>query len=222
MDNWDDLRFVVALARYGSMAKAAQQLRTNTATVSRRIKRLTETTGTTFFQKSGVEWELTTEGRHLYELAAGFSDDLRSFSATGKEPHESERIIRVTAVEFLVNEVLCPALPRFLKRHPNITLELSASDKKVSLAYGEADIALRLTRPTEGRLVAKRISDLKMGIYGTTTDVENNWLGLPFDLNWTPEMKNGLAAFGCEPTARLASFRAIISALYSLYCKDPE
>lgn len=51
MDNWDDLRFVVALARYGSMANAARHLRTNTATVSRRIKRLNESANAALFLK---------------------------------------------------------------------------------------------------------------------------------------------------------------------------
>ncbi|PLS20588.1 LysR family transcriptional regulator [Neptunicoccus cionae] len=215
MENWDDLRFVVALARYGTMSKAALYLRTNTATVSRRIKRLHETTNTLLFQKSGSEWELTTEGRRLFEMAAGFSDDLRSFHATTPSGLQTTQTLRVTALDFLISTVLSKSLNAFTTRHPNVTLELSGSNNRVSLAYGEADIALRLTRPTEGRLVAHRIADIRMGIYGPKNCTSKDWIGLTFDLDWTPEMKNGLAFFSREPKLRTSSFQGILQAIRS-------
>lgn len=211
VDNWDDLRFVVALARYGSMSQAARHLKTNTATVSRRIRRINETAGTTLFLKGQNDWELTSEGRKVFEIAARFSDDLTAFTSDQVEAQDLERVIRVTAVDFLVNEVLAPALPTFLQAHPNIALELSATDQKLSLAFGEADIALRLTRPTEGRLLAKRIANIRMGVYGPARS--EDWIGLPADLDWTPEMKNGRAYFGKSPKLRLSSFRAILQGI---------
>lgn len=213
MENWDDLRFAVALARYGSMSKAARHLRTNTATVSRRIRRLNEAANAVLFRKSGSEWELTSEGRRLFEMAASFSDELQSFNAATANLQQSHQIIRVSGLEFLINEVLSKTLPDFCEQHGNVTLELTANDNKVSLAYGEADIALRLTRPTEGRLVARRIANIRMGVFATADTKNQDWIGLPFDLDWTPEMKNGLSFFGCEPTLRLASFRSIYCAM---------
>lgn len=211
MDNWDDLRFVVALARFGSMSQAARHLKTNTATVSRRIRRINETAGTTLFHKGNNDWELTSEGRRVFEIAARFSDDLTAFTSDQEAAQDLERVIRVTAIDFLVNEVLAPALPAFLDQNGNIALELSATDQKVSLAFGEADIALRLTRPTEGRLVAKRIADIRMGVFGK--EPSENWIGLPADLDWTPEMKNGRAFFGKSPALRLSSFRSILQGI---------
>ena len=184
MDNWDDLRFVVALARYGSMSQAARHLKTNTATVSRRIHRINEHAGTTLFVNGHNDWELTSEGRKVFEIASRFSDDLTAFESSHKAAEITEQFVRVTAIDFLVTEVLAPALPQFLDMHSNIHLELSASDQKLSLAFGEADIALRLTRPTEGRLVAKRVADIEMGIWGH--DDADDWIGLPSDLDWTP------------------------------------
>ncbi|MDR6265449.1 MULTISPECIES: LysR family transcriptional regulator [Rhodobacterales] len=213
MENWDDLRFAVALARYGSMSKAARHLRTNTATVSRRIRRLNEAANAVLFRKSASEWELTSEGRRLFEMAASFSDELQTFNAATANAQQSHQIIRVSGLEFLINEVLSKTLPDFCEQHPNVTLELSANNKKVSLAYGEADIALRLTRPTEGRLVARRIANIRMGVFATSDTKSQDWIGLPFDLDWTPEMKNGLSYFNCEPTLRLASFRSIYCAM---------
>ena len=156
MDNWDDLRFVVALARYGSMANAARHLRTNTATVSRRIKRLNESAEAVLFLKGASEWELTAEGRRLYDMAANFGDELETFKASTHDTAQSEQTVRVTGLEFLNSQILSKSLDQFHRAHPNIMLELAATDRNVSLAYGEADIALRLTRPNEGRLVARR------------------------------------------------------------------
>ncbi len=213
MDNWDDLRFVVALARYGSMANAARHLRTNTATVSRRIKRLNESAVAPLFLKGASEWELTEEGRRLYEMAAGFGDELEAFKAAAVEGAHSTQTIRVTGLEFLNTSILAPALKSFRTENPNITLELGATDRNVSLAYGEADIALRLTRPNEGRLMARRIADIKMGVYGSKKTATTEWIGLSYDLDWTPEMKNGVSFFGREPSLRMSSFVAILKAM---------
>ncbi|MEJ6710335.1 MAG: LysR family transcriptional regulator [Amylibacter sp.] len=218
MDNWDDLRFVVALARCGSMANAARHLRTNTATVSRRIKRLNENANAALFLKGATEWELTEEGRRLYEMAAGFSDELEAFKAGAHEGAHSTQTIRVTGLEFLNTTILAPALKSFRTENPNITLELSATDRNVSLAYGETDIALRLTRPNAGRLMERRIAEIKMGVYSTkeadaTNTATTEWIGLSYDLDWTPEMKNGVSFFSREPSFRMSSFAVILQAM---------
>lgn len=214
MDNWDDLRFVVALARYGSMSQAARHLRTNTATVSRRIHRINNSAPTTLFVKGKNDWELTSEGRKVFEMAERFADELNAFEHGTRATDTTIRVIRVTALDFLVNDVLCATLPGFLSNHPGLELELSTSDNKVSLAYGEADVALRMTRPTEGRLVAKRVAELRMGVWAKSPDT-TDWIGLPTDLEWTPEMKNGHAVFGKAPVLRLPSFQAILEAIHT-------
>jgi DNA-binding transcriptional LysR family regulator len=215
MENWDDLRFVVGLARYGSMANAARHLRTNTATVSRRIKRINETSHTGLFQKGASKWELTAEGHRLYEMSSAFADDLLAFSASLKSAESTKQTIRVTGLEFLVNEILSPSLASFVDSNPKVTLELSANDRNVSLAYGEADIALRLSRPTEGRLGAKRIADIRMGVFGVAGYAGQKWIGLPFELDHTPEMKNGFEYFNCQPSLRMPSFQSIIYGMQS-------
>lgn len=158
-------------------------------------------------------WELTAEGRRLYEMAAGFSDELEVFKAATHEDARSTQTIRVTGLEFLNTTILSRSLETFRSKNPNITLELGATDRNVSLAYGEADIALRLTRPNEGRLMARRIADVKMGVYGAKDTDCTEWIGLPYDLDWTPEMKNGISYFGREPSYRLSSFGAILQAM---------
>lgn len=213
MENWDDLRFVIALARYGSMAKAARHLRTNTGTVSRRIKRLNETTNTVLFQKGASEWELTDDGQKLYELAASFSEQLIDFQTTTGREEEHVKPVVVTGVEFFIQEILSKSLGSFIKDNPNIALEINASSKNLSLAFGEADIALRLNCPNEGRLISTHVADFRMDAYKVEGGSEKEWIGLPEELDWTPEMKNGYACFGREPEIRLSSFSSVLEAM---------
>lgn len=214
MDNWDDLRFVVALARYGSMSLAARHLRTNTATVSRRIRRINETNTTPLFQRGQNDWELTPTGQQIFKLASRFSDDLMAFASVRADGETAHRKIRVTALEFLVSEILAPALPGFMSESHNISLELNATEQKQSLAFGEADIALRLFRPTEGRLVARCICRIPMGFWGRAAS--QDWIGLPGNLDWTSEMRAGHALFGRPPKLRLSSFNAILEGVERL------
>ena len=213
MDNWDDLRFVIALARYGSMANAARHLRTNTATVSRRIKRLNESAHTALFQKGATEWELTAEGRRLYEIAASFGEELDTFHSATHESDLSFQTVRVTGLEFLNDRILSNTIDVFHANHPNITLELSATDRNVSLAYGEADIALRLSRPNEGRLMTRRIANVNMGAFARAGQHSSDWIGLPYELDWTPEMKFGASFFGRPPAFRMSSFSSILNGM---------
>jgi len=90
---------------------------------------------------------------------------------------------------------------------------LNATDRNISLAFGEADIALRLSRPIEGRLIARRIANIEIAPYGPKEVKTKDWIGLPIELDWTPEMKNALAFYGREPSFRLSSFSSILIAM---------
>ena len=69
MQNWDDLKFCLALERYQTMTAAARALGTNTATVSRRIERLTEEAGEPLFLRDNTQWRATDMGRELAQIA---------------------------------------------------------------------------------------------------------------------------------------------------------
>ncbi|MCP5076055.1 MAG: LysR family transcriptional regulator [Rhodobacteraceae bacterium] len=209
MDNWDDLKFIVAVARFGSMAQAALHLRTNTATVSRRIKRINDSSGITVFNKGRKDWELTPEGRKLFDIAARFNDELTEFSTSHNNKDKRQRVIRISTLEFLINDVFSPNLGQHYQKNPNISLELSANDQIVSLAFGEADLAVRLARPDEGRLVVKSLANIKMGIFAHANSTPNDWVGLPSNLDGAQEMRNGYNHFSKPPVMRLASFQAI-------------
>ena len=74
MQNWDDLKFCLALERYQTMTAAARAVGTNTATVSRRIDRLTEEAGEPLFLRDNTQWRATDMGRELAQIALRIED----------------------------------------------------------------------------------------------------------------------------------------------------
>ena len=139
MQNWDDLKFCLALERYQTMTAAARALDTNTATVSRRIDRLTEEAGEPLFLRDNTQWRATDMGRELAQIAPRIEDRI-SRAATETMEQQKAQILRINANE--------------------ATLNLTLSSRQASLAYGETDIILTHVAPTEGRIIRKKVGDL--------------------------------------------------------------
>ena len=86
-------------------------------------------------------------------------------SATG-EVDEDRGTVRITASEVIGGEVLPSILADFHGQHPQISVELALSNRNEDLLRGDADIAVRMVRPSQGALVAKRIGRIDVGLYG--------------------------------------------------------
>src|SRR5262249_60700817 len=90
------------------------------------------------------------------ETRAAAAASLRR-AASGEALGESGTV-RVTASQLIGHEVLPPILAEFGWRHPGIALELSLSDRQEDMLRGDADIAVRMARPTQKSLVVRRIA----------------------------------------------------------------
>ena len=199
--NWDDLRFLLALTRSGSLAGAAKRLGVNESTVARRIARFEAQLGARLVERSAGSLRPSEAGALV--LAAAERMELEAQSITGRISGEDSRItgtVRLTAVPILVNRVLTPALPALLDAHPALDIELIAEPRDLSLTKREADIALRLARPRkEARNLARRIGTLDYGVYGPAqpdaetlpwVTYEDSLTDLP-QARWIAERLNG-------------------------------
>jgi DNA-binding transcriptional LysR family regulator len=212
VENWDDYRIVMALARFGSMSDAARNIGTNVTTVSRRIQRLSEGTNEQIVTRTKNGWALTGHGAALVQLAEEFDSRLAELNAGVPQTDMAPRRICISTIEFLMNDCLVPFLPAFQDTCPNVELDIIAGDKTVSLAYGEADVSIRLNRPTEGRLIGKQIGTVPTGCFRNEGSFDPDWIGLPRELDWTPEMQCAQAFFGRPPSLRLQTFQSIVKA----------
>lgn len=216
MRNWDDLQTILALGRSGTMKGAAIALGVSETTVSRRIQKITDGDGGVIFDRNGQSWKPTQLGRNLIAVAERVEGEIIA-AETQLEAKTKNLVgaLKVNSLSFINTHFIAQHVARFQLTHPEVTLTIDASDDIVSLAYRQADIALRLTRPTEGRLVAKKLCTLHMAAYGRRSERPRDWVGLVEGLDWTPEMKVGFNQFKRRPAVRLDGFDGILNVVES-------
>lgn len=165
--NWDDMRFVLAVGRTGSYARAAKQLRVNESTVARRVAQLEDCLGTRLFERTDRLLQPTEAGTETLRRAEKIEIEVQATegNVSGAD-HRAAGSVRVTAACLFTNHILVPALPRILGRHPQLRIELVADGRDLSLTNREADVAIRLTRPDgESRAIVKRVGTLSYAVY---------------------------------------------------------
>jgi DNA-binding transcriptional LysR family regulator len=155
---WDDLRFFLAVHRSGSHAAAARTLRVAATTVGRRLAALERAVGARLFTRAPEGLAATAAARLLLPRAerveAEVVEAAREISGGDSRPTGS---VRLTSGDGFATFVLAPALPAFLAEHPGLSVELRPDVRALDLARGEAEVAVRLFRPRERSLVARRL-----------------------------------------------------------------
>lgn len=164
---WGDLRYVLMVARAGTLAAAARRLGVNQTTVARRLAAAEAALGARLFErKDGVLYP-SKAGEAAVARAAQVEQEFESLKhGIGRTDALPAGLVRLTAVPILVNRLLIPALPKLYAAHPRLRIELVAEPRNLNLTRREADIALRLARPEGGTALARRIGQLDYSVYG--------------------------------------------------------
>jgi len=164
--NWDLYRSFLAVLDAGSLSAAARELGLAQPTLGRHIDALEATLGYALFVRSQLGYLPTEQALQLkpyvQSLSATAGALLRAASSQGDAPRGT---VRVTASEAVGCEVLPPILSRLHQRYPELQIELSLSNRPQDLLKREADIAVRMLRPAQEALVARRIGAIDLGLY---------------------------------------------------------
>jgi DNA-binding transcriptional LysR family regulator len=168
MQDWNDHRLVLAIARAGSLTAAARALRLDHSTVFRRLAALEAALGLKLFEReAGGAYAPTEAGaraaaaaERMEDAALGLARDLE-----GQDRRLSGRL-RITCSETLAYRLLTPWLARFRTTHPGIVVELVVDSRVLNLSRREADVALRVARPREGDLWGRKLADVAWTAYG--------------------------------------------------------
>src|SRR5690606_55899 len=163
--NWDDVRIFLAVARAGQFLGAARRLGLNHATVSRRIAALEASLGARLFRRLTTGSELTAAGERLLEVAARVEAEM--IAARSQVVGDSEEVagtVRIGAPDGFGVAFLAPRLGPLSATHPQLRIQLVPVPRSFSLSRREADIAITVERPTEGRLVAHKLVDYSLGL----------------------------------------------------------
>ena len=198
--NWDDLKYLLAVARGGTFSAAATALAVNQTTVTRRIDGLTLAVGAPLFDRrdnrlipTDLCHRLIT---HAERVEAEMADAARITSDHAQNPGGT---VRLTTVEGLMTGLLASHLAAFRTGNPAIELELVTGDSNLSLTRREADIALRLARPDGGQALTRKLCDLGMALYAARSGARDTWLGYDESHGHLPEARWLESARGSEP-----------------------
>jgi DNA-binding transcriptional LysR family regulator len=164
--DWHLFRAFLAIVREGSLSGAARTLGTTQPTMGRQVAALEESLGVKLFTRSLDGLSPTEAGLRLIPSAEAMAAavDGAQRSASG-EVDEERGTVRITASEIIGSEVLPSILADIHAAHPRISVEISLSNRNEDLLRGDADIAVRMVRPTQGALVAKRIGRIDIALY---------------------------------------------------------
>jgi DNA-binding transcriptional LysR family regulator len=186
MFDWDDLRFFAELARRGSLSETSRRLKADHSTVGRRIASLEAALGLKLFDRMPRGYVLTEHGVRLAEQVARVEEAIFSVERTAAGAAEtiSGRVC-ISAPRALASHWLVPRLAPLRQRYPSLELDVVGETGPANLAQREADIALRLSRPTSDALIARKLGELRYGLYGARAYLdatpEADWQFLGYD-----------------------------------------
>jgi DNA-binding transcriptional LysR family regulator len=167
MLNWDDLRLFLAASRDRSFVAAGRRMQIDQTTVARRLAALEATIGSSLFHRSPRGITLTEAGVSLVIHAEKIEAEVMVASARLEEREgEITGTVRLATPEAFGTFLVAPNATTLHTRHPDLQLELVPESRAVSLSLREADLAVVLNRPPRGRLVARKLTDYRLGLYG--------------------------------------------------------
>ena len=169
MDNppdWTLYRSFLSVAETGSLSAAARSLHLSQPTLGRHIADLEAALHTTLFTRATRGLVLTDAGAAMVPSARAMRDAAAQLAllAAGRE-QGLQGTVRLTASRMVSHHLLPPMLADLRLREPGIEIELVPSDSSENLLFREADIALRMYRPTQSDVVTRHLCDLPMAIY---------------------------------------------------------
>jgi DNA-binding transcriptional LysR family regulator len=164
--NWDDFRYILAVARSGSFAAAAALLGTSTPTVFRRARDMEQRIGTQLFRRDTTGVALTSAGRDAASLAGTMELEIVSLEARiANEDREAVGIIRFATVDTLIAGPLMPVLSRFRQEFPGICLDIRSGIGMADIRQRQVDAALRAGGEPPESLVGRKLCRIAVALY---------------------------------------------------------
>ncbi|QGZ60018.1 LysR family transcriptional regulator [Paraburkholderia acidiphila] len=164
--NWEWYRSFLQVLESGSLSAAARALGITQPTVGRHIESLEAALGLTLFTRSSDGFAPTAAANELRPYAVGIAMTTAALRRAASSHGSGVRgTVRLTASEIIGVEVLPPILAALRHEYPELSIELVLSNKADDLLRREADIAIRMFRPVQEALVAKRIGAIEVGLH---------------------------------------------------------
>ncbi len=166
--DWDKLRVFHAVAQAGSFTHAGEELNLSQSAVSRQIGALEDDLGVPLFHRHARGLILTEQGETLSATAHDIFERLTTVQAViADSKSKPTGTLRVTTTVGLGSTWLTPRIGEFIERYPDISVSLICDDRELDLGMREADVAIRISEPTQPDLVKRRLFAVTSGIYAS-------------------------------------------------------
>ncbi|MDP7151043.1 MAG: LysR family transcriptional regulator [Paracoccaceae bacterium] len=176
--NWDDIRFVLTVARTGSLNTAAARLGVTHATVMRRVAAFEAGFGQEMFLKSASGYKPRSDAAPILRSMESIEEALMAMERTIAGADQSlSGSVRIASTDSLCSRVLPPIIARAAKLHPRITLSLFSANSHHDLTRLSTDIVVRATNKLDDTLTGQNVGRLKFAVYDNGQP-RKNWLRL--------------------------------------------
>lgn len=166
MFDWNHVRSFLAIVDTGTLSAAAGALGISQPTLGRHVDELEAATGLTLFTRGRSGMRLTEAGLSLVEEARAMSAeaDRLALKAAGRAATVAGTV-RITASDVVATYYLPPILAALKDDEPEIEIELVPSNTVQNLLSRDADIAVRMVRPTQNDVIARKVGDMTLGTF---------------------------------------------------------
>lgn len=176
--NWDDVRMFMAVARTGQILAASKRLGVNHATLGRRVTALELALQSRLLIRRTNGCELTAEGEIFFIAAERMETEMLAAQAqVGRIDTAIAGTVRVGAPDGFGVSFLASRLGRLTRRYPELKIQLVPVPRSFSLSQREADIAITIERPEQGRLISSKLTDYSLGLYAAQSYLDDS--GMP-------------------------------------------
>jgi len=215
--DWNLIQSFLAVLETGSLSSASRKLGNSQPTLGRHVTTLEEQLGATLFTRTGRELIPTQTAFDLASQANAMRNAASKISLSAAGHSEKlEGTVRVTASEVMATYALPPIIARLLEEEDGLEIELVASNSTENLLRREADIAIRMHRPEQVDLTARKIGDIPIGLFASDSYLKK--YGVPHEVvdlsqhlflgyDTSDLMIQGIRAFGIEMSRHDFRFR---------------
>ncbi len=166
-NDWNDLQAFFAVARAGQLARAAAAMGVDATTIGRRLRRLETRTGATLFEQTREGQVLTEAGEAMLAQVEAMEQAANRIAENAADGTGAAGLLRASLSEGLASWIVAPALRGFIEANPRLVVDLVASSGFLSPSKREADLAVTLSRPRAGPVIAGKLSDYTLRLYAT-------------------------------------------------------
>jgi DNA-binding transcriptional LysR family regulator len=163
---WELYRSFLGVLTHGSLSGAARALGVAQPTIGRHVAALEKSLGLALFTRSQTGFQPTDAGQSLRMYAESLQSTVAALErAAASQGSGVSGSVKITASDVIGVEVLPPIVARLRDQHPGLAVELALTDRVQDLIGRESDIAVRMMRPRQGLLVARRVGQVVLGLH---------------------------------------------------------